>query len=422
MVGLRAFATGIPAAILMDPRKASAAGTASANCTDTTKAQYLILTTSGSGDPMGANMPGTYLDPKIAHPTGQNMAPTQLSLSGKTYTAAAPWASLPQATLDRTVFFHTGTYTVVHGDEGKTLTLGGAVAKQDMLISLLSSQLAGCLGTVQTQPICIGAQGGSEALSYQGRVQPVLNPAALASVLTLPAGPLANLQTLRDTTLSTLNAWYKQNGTPEQQSFIDRYVSSQDQLRNVTGTLLSSLAAIKDNTPASQVLAATVLFQMNLAPAVSIHLPFGGDNHGDGNLAGEGTQTTASLATINSLLTQLATVNMQDKVTLMGLNVFGRTLASKGTTGRDHNGNLQGVFMTGANFKGGVIGGVKPTGGDYGSMGIESDTGAANDNGDIPFLETFAAMGKTVGRGVGVEQAFLDANITGGKTVTAALK
>ena len=34
------------------------------------------------------------------------MAPTQLAIRGQTYTAAAPWAMLPAAVLDRTCFWH----------------------------------------------------------------------------------------------------------------------------------------------------------------------------------------------------------------------------------------------------------------------------------------------------------------------------
>ena len=41
--------------------------------------------------------------------------------------------------------------------------------------------------------------------------------------------------------------------------------------------------------------------------------------------------------------------------------------------------------------------------------------------GDIPFAETLAAMGKTLGAAVGVEPAALDRNISGGKVVTAAV-
>src|SRR5882757_4317777 len=63
MLGLRALATGIPAAILANPRRALAADPYATGCFSEAKAQYLILSTSGSGDPLNANVPGTYAYP-----------------------------------------------------------------------------------------------------------------------------------------------------------------------------------------------------------------------------------------------------------------------------------------------------------------------------------------------------------------------
>ncbi|HNO69324.1 MAG TPA: hypothetical protein PKI49_12495, partial [Pseudomonadota bacterium] len=100
-LGLRALATGLPASLLLHPHKSWADA-----CANRDAAQYLIWATSGSGDPSNANVPGTYDDPGIAHPLDAAMAPTPMTLSGKTYTAARPWATLPQALLDQTCFFH----------------------------------------------------------------------------------------------------------------------------------------------------------------------------------------------------------------------------------------------------------------------------------------------------------------------------
>lgn len=60
-VGLRALATGLPVSLLLKGRKALADGTA---CTDKTKAQYVILQTSGLGDPINANCPGPTATPR----------------------------------------------------------------------------------------------------------------------------------------------------------------------------------------------------------------------------------------------------------------------------------------------------------------------------------------------------------------------
>src|SRR5499427_7730592 len=103
-VGLRALATGLPASFLLNPRKALAAAATPPACTTPAKAQFIIFATSGGGDPINSSVPGTYEDANIVHSTDPSMAPTPLSIGGQTFTAAAPWAGLPQAVLDRTVF------------------------------------------------------------------------------------------------------------------------------------------------------------------------------------------------------------------------------------------------------------------------------------------------------------------------------
>src|SRR2546425_9908333 len=135
--------------ILADPRRALAAGSTTA-CPPN-PAQYILFSSSGNGDPVNANVPGAYAMTGIAHPPDPAMAPTPLMLAGKQYTAAAPWALLPQAMLDRTCFFHHGTYTDQHSDLGEVMTLQGLVLQRDMLVSMVAAQLAGCLGTVQSE-------------------------------------------------------------------------------------------------------------------------------------------------------------------------------------------------------------------------------------------------------------------------------
>ena len=114
LVGLRALATGLPASLVLNPRKALA-GTASSVAND--KAQFVIFNTSGAGDPINASVPGTYEDPNIVHSADAKMAPGTLSLGGRTYTAARPWTTLPREVLDRTSFWHIMTNTPIHPDE-----------------------------------------------------------------------------------------------------------------------------------------------------------------------------------------------------------------------------------------------------------------------------------------------------------------
>ncbi len=416
-VGLRALATGLPASLLLRPRTALAAP--SAMCVAPDKAQYIIFNTSGAGDPINANVPGTYEDTKIAHSADPSMAPTSLTIQGQTHMAAAPWATLPQSVLDRTVFWHLMTNTPVHPKEPQVLQLMGATQAGEMLPSLLAKQIAPCLGTIQPQPISVGAASPSEALTYGGAALPVVPALALKATLTNPAGPLTTLQPLRDQTLNQIYDVYKTAASPAQRQYIDSLVTSQEQVRNIGQSLLSALSSIKDNSASSQVLAAITLIQMNVAPVVAIHIPFGGDNHRDIALATETAETVSGVATIASLMQQLASAGLADKVTFMSLSVFGRTLGSTNTDGRQHNSNHQVSITIGKPFVGGVVGAVGPVGNDYGASAIDSKTGAGSSSGDVKAADTLAAFGKTMLAAVGADPAVITS--TTGKVVGSAL-
>ena len=175
-------------------------------------------------------------------------------------------------------------------------------------------------------------------------------------------------------------------------------------MRNIQQGLLNQLESIKDNTAPSQVLAALTLIQMKVSPVIAIHIPFGGDNHRDIGLAAETAQTVAGVATIASLMSQLATMGLQDQVTFMTLNVFGRTLGPTNTDGRQHNPNHQVSVTIGKPFRGGVIGGIAPLANDYGALPIDSKTGLASTSGDVSALDTLGAFGQTMLAAVGVER------------------
>ena len=85
---LKSLATGLPASLLLNPR----AGRAQSDPLSNGPGMMLILATSGLGDPINANVPGTYGAgaQDVAHSADPEMAPTTLSLGGRTYTAAKP--------------------------------------------------------------------------------------------------------------------------------------------------------------------------------------------------------------------------------------------------------------------------------------------------------------------------------------------
>jgi hypothetical protein len=416
-VGLRALATGIPAAFLLDPKRALANGL----CAAPSKAQYFVLSTAGGGDPINAYAPGTYADPAIVHSADPQMAPTTISLKGQQLTAGKPWSTLPQSVLDRTTFWHLMTGTPIHPKEPDVLKLMGASPAHEMLPSLLAKATAPCLNTVQAQPLSVGGQGPGEALSYDGSVMPIIPPVALKDTLTSALGPLTNLQAVRDQTMQQIYAMYRTTATKAEKAFIDATVNTQSQVRNLNQSLLSALSTITDNSVASQISATVTLLQMNIAPVISIHIPFGGDNHADMNLVTETAQTVSGVASIASLMAQLASAGLQDKVTFMTLNVFGRTLKTNGgapaTTGRNHNANHQVSVTIGAPFKAGVIGAVAPVAGDYGATAVSSTTGAGGAGGDIAAGDTLPSFAQTLLQAVGGDPSV----ISRGKVITAAL-
>ena len=420
LLGLRALVSGVPAAMLLRGRDAFADGTAP-TCADASKAQFIIMSTSGAGDPLNANVPGTYEDSGIVHCTDPTMTPTAMTIGGQATMAAAPWATLPQNVLDRMNFWHIMTNTPVHPREPDVLKLLGATSPTEMLPSMLSRQLAPCLGTIQTQPITLGAATPSESLSYQGQALPIIPPLALKATLTNAAGSLTNLQSLRDSTLSTINGIYRSGATSAQKAYLDELATSQTQVRSIRQDLLASLAGITDNTITSQITAAITLIQMNITPVIVVHVPFGGDNHNDAALATEAAETVSGVAAIASLMSQLATAGLQDKVSFMSLNVFGRTIGAGNTNGRQHNLSHQVSLSIGKPFKGGIIGGVAPAGGDYGALSIDSQTGAGSAGGDIAVLDTLASFGKTMMSAVGIDSSYVETVIPSGKVVKGAL-
>jgi hypothetical protein len=417
-VGLRSLATGLPISFLLNPRRALAD---TAKSCDASKAQFVIFATSGNGDPINAGAPGTYEDTKIVHSPDPAMAPQGITLGGQTYMAAAPWATLSQAVLDRTCFFHLKTDTPVHPKEPDVLQLMHTTASDEMLPSILAKQLAPCLGTLQAQPISLGATSPSEGLTYGGQALPIIPALALKATLTNPVGPLTDLQPLRDQTLNQLYDLYRNGATASQRAYIDSLVTSQSQVRGIRQDLLNQLASITDNSPAAQILAAVALIQMKVTPVVAIHIPFGGDNHRDIGLAQETAETISGVATIASLMEQLGSAGLSDQVTLMSLNVFGRTLGPGNTDGRQHNADHQISFAIGKPFRSGVIGGVEPVGKDYGARAIDSKTGLGAADGDISATNTLQSFGQTMLAAVGVDQGIISEQISLGKVISPAL-
>lgn len=335
--------------------------------------QFVILSTSPSGDPLNANAPLTYDSPDLRHPPDPGMAPTELRLGDRTYVAARPWAELSRlpAVGDHLCFFHHATNGDSHGDTGP-LTHA----------ALLARHLAPLLRTTLTTPILLGGP-----LSARPEL-PSLLPTALRG------SPL---------------------GSPDD-------------------GLAPTLAMIRDNGPMGQILAALVLIRRKLAPVLVIELPFGGDNHADTLLAAEARQTLASLAPrdglgqprttgIPFLYAQLERLGLVDQVTLVCMNGFGRTLKRLGSAGRDHLSSHHVTVAIGPHLRPGVIGGIeaRPELGDYSAAALDAATGAAARDGDVAVADSQAAVLRTVAAAVGLSTELLDVVLPRGPLIGAAL-
>jgi hypothetical protein len=437
LLGLRSLASGVPASVLLNPRRAMAAGGDAGDgeaAPALTNPQFVIYSTSYNGDPVNCNCPGTYDDPGIYHPGDPSMAATTMTLGGRSVKAAQIWSTLPAAVLAQTCFFHHGTYTIIHPDEVKVLGLNGQVASGEMLCSFLSRELSTALGTVRPQPLSLGGQGAIEAIFFQGQPQAFLTPTTLASVLAAPKNGLgtANLVSLRDQTLDSLNAYARGMGNTAQKNFIDQYATSVTQLRTLQQSLLGSLSAIKDDSQDSQIQAALVLFQMKVTPVVVVHVSFGGDNHGDTGLAKEIAGHQSGVASIGKMMQGIASANLQGQVTFVMSNVFGRTMVNGyNANGRQHNDRHHVTVMIGPSIKGSVIGGptlaagAAPGGGEgsseYAALPIDSTTGAGSKTGDVVYGDTMASMGRTVAAAVGIPASVISQNILSGSVIKPAL-
>jgi hypothetical protein len=399
--------------------------------------QYLVLSSSSQGDPLNANAPGTYEAPEIIHPLQATLTPTMVTLGSRMYGAALPWAgtdvggALSPATLSRINFFHYSTRSTVHGDQPKVMKLLGAMSKSEMLVSAYAKHLASCFGTVQPEPVAVGARGNaSELVSFAGRTLPSISPTQLKQLLTgTKNNPLLALRTVRDQSLTKLNDLARSSGTTAQRQFLDAMATSRTQVRALADALATTLNAITADDVKGQALAAAALISANVTPVVTMHIGFGGDNHTDTDLATEAAQHVTGCQAIQQVQDALAMLSLTDKVTFATLNVFGRNLngiaKTDGRTGRDHYGNHAVTVMIGKNIKPGVYGGVA-TGSSaaYLASAIDSATGAPNAAGDIPVGQTHVAAMKTLGVALGIPEDQLNSDFTamaGGKVVKPAV-
>jgi Protein of unknown function (DUF1501) len=421
LLGLRASMLGVPAAWLRSPRAALAQ--TSDGCA-VNAPQFLVLSASDKGDPVNANAPGSFALDAIEHTRDPALAPTVFNLGGRSVTGAKPWAELAPEVLARTAFFHHATRAVAHPNHASVMALLGQTRAAEMLVSICARALAPCLGTVQREPVAVGAGGSGELLRFEGRSLAALSPRSLQTVLGTEKGPLGSLkalEALRDRDVDALHTLYKEHGTAAQRAMLDRMVQTRAEARKIPESLLDTLDAITANDVSGQILAASALIRMKITPVVTLHIPFGGDNHQDPEFADEVEETVSGVAAIDALLQRLRDDGLAEQTTFGLLNVFGRTLISSGRRGRNHNPNHAVSVLIGPRVRAGVIGGVVRSGNDVSAQPLDAASGAASAAGDVSVDASLASLGKTLGAALGLPDDLLAREILNGTVVRGAL-
>ena len=417
LVGLKSLVTGVPLSWFRE-------GVLHAE--PAAQPSFLLLSTVSSCDPVNANAPGSFVD-GTEHLDAPDLAATDVTLGSASARGAARWAAVPQDLRARMSFIHHRTNSNAHPEFPKVQALFGAAKAatgngQEMVASLFAQENAKALGTIQTEPVPLGG----ELISFQSRPLANIRPSDLKGLFSAPEALAAKLQELRDTELDAMYATLKANGNRYQRTMLDRYVLARTQTRQLGDGLAALLTRLPldpttPNTPNDQLLAAIALFKLKVAPAVTVHLPFGGDNHNDADLADELEQTVASISSLEFLWSELTAADLQDRVTFASFNTFGRTLKRNSRGGRDHNGGHHVMLLFGPKIRGSVVGGIAPEGNDFTASAFDAASGAVTETGDVQPVDSLASAAKTLGTALGVAADVLEHRINSGKVITAAL-
>jgi hypothetical protein len=418
-LGLRALATGVPAGFFLAHRREAMAQA-------TARPTALLLCVSRDGDPLNASAPGAFV-PGVEHAPGEALAAAPVDLGGRVVQGARPWAELPADLRGRLAFVHHRTGTAAHTELESLLRLHGGMKGAlgngaEMLPSAYAAETFEALGTLQAEPLALGA----ERLTFEGRPLDNLRPTELKALFSGASAELDGLRALRDRTLDALYADLAARGTAAQRRYLDRFALGREQavaLGARLGALLERVPAAPEEPDGAldQLLAAAAVISLGITPALTVHVPLGGDNHDDAGLAREVEETVSGVGAIGFLWEELKALGLEDRVTFATLNTFGRTLKNKGGRGRDHNGEHHVMTLFGPRVRAGVIGGPVPAGQDFAASALDPVTGAARPDGAIAARDTLAAAARTLGAAVGIAPERLDVRVPAGRVIQAAL-
>ena len=418
---LAGLATGLPPAWLRGGIPAAWASTGRVPT-------VLILATSSAGDPINSSLPGTGV-PSVLRPNDPVYTETPVVFGDQVHLTPALWERAALSLRERLTVFHHRTDAVAHSEYDAVMKVRGAVKSangsgSESLPAAIAQELAGPLGTVQERPICLGP----ERFAYQGQQLSGLDPSSLSSLFSGGDADLEDVRPLRDAALDAIYADLQLNGTRAQREALDAHVTSREQARELgvqLGDLLAQLEVPNsertayefelDDDPYAQVAAAVALAMLRAAPVVSLHLPWGADNHRDTDLQRELEGSQAGMDILNSLWSRIDVDGVREGVTFGLLNIFGRTLQQN--TGRQHNPDHNGMLLAGPNVLGGLIGGIDA---DRRCMAFDPTTGQAGTGGVQP-SESFAAAAATMMAAAGVADDRVAERVPAGVIVPAAV-
>lgn len=431
---LRSLATGLPPLFLADPARAQLPGVLP---------QTLIMATSQAGDPVNANCPGSYVA-GAEHPDAFAQ-PVPIQLGQTRSECAAPWLDLPAALRERLSVFHYASRSPAHSDHKKTLRMHGSVRGADGSgteeFPAMVAQLVGpILQTQQAEPLPLS----NAEVGYEGQPLQTLAPSQLAALFDRDAElqALADLRSMRDRTLDAVYGRLRRDGNRSQRAFVERYLRSRDEARNLGEQLAEALAGLGIDSasvaagaiPADeidgaqhQLITAVALASLGIAPVITVSIPFGGDNHQDGDLADETAETISGVGQIAALWGALEQTRMTDRVTFALLNVFGRTLVRNAVGGRNHNRDHAVMISFGPGINPGVYGGVEVVDGRARCLEIDRRNGTPAGDGlaagrRITRELTMESAGKTLALAMGLDSAAVEARLPLGMPVQAMLR
>ncbi len=390
--------------------------------------RFMLMYMNATGDPINVNAPGSYEGNSdvIFHCPHPSMVAEPVTVGSTTVRAARPWASLSSDILNRSTFVHHRTYQNIHSQMSKVLSLvgsstgpNGETSMSDHMPSIVAAGLAQQYNYVQPQPIRLGGSG----YGYQGQPLPKLSPSILQSLLGSPQGG-AELEALRQRELDSMYDLLKGQGASQRQKdWLDQFALSSTQLQSLDANVIQALKDLPNNSN-MPIDAALLCFMMGLTPVASIDLAFGGDNHKETDVYDdEASELASGLESVSYIWQQAKALNLQDRLTVANINVFGRTLHKQGSPGRQHNGNHHVMMITGSKVNGGICGGIDESlPGKIGAGTFDSASGALTSGGDITIDKSLESVTKTLGVAAGATSDYMNLRVQGGKVISHALK